>query len=85
MRGMPNNIKSDLQTIMSKFLWNEKKTLVSMKTICQSSKAGGLDMIDINNIIQCMQIKTIYKILNTKLDHLNARRQILFKDGRLNV
>ena len=29
-------------------------------------------MIDINNVIQCMQIKTIYKILNSKLDHWNA-------------
>ena len=72
MRGIPNNIKNDLQTIMTNFLWNDKKPLVSKKTICQSSRAGGLDMIDINSVIQCMQVKTIYKILNSKLDHWNA-------------
>ena len=72
MRGMPDTIKNNLQTIMCHFLLNNKKPLVSKKTTCQNLRDGGLDMIDINTVIQCMQIKTIYKILNSKLVHWNA-------------
>ena len=63
-RGIPLNYKKEINTIIWKFVWDNKIEQVG-RAICKLSlDKGGLNMIDTDELLETIEIKTIYRIIH---------------------
>ena len=72
MRGIPDIYAKQINDIVWSFIWDNKLNKIDRIVCCLSKNEGGMNMINLFNFIKSKQIKTIYKIMHSKLETWNA-------------
>ena len=58
-----NKFVKDLTLLIYKFIWNSKRDKIKRTTMCKSLEEGGLNMTQINVLIDCLEVTWIKKML----------------------
>ena len=71
-RGIPEVYLQEINKMIWNYIWDGKVNQIERKVCCNSKENGGMDMINLIELVESKQIKSIYKILHTKTESWNA-------------
>ena len=60
-----------IETIVYKFLWNDKNDKIKRKQMTQEYKKGGIKMIDVKTQLEIFQIKWVNRLISGEAQHGN--------------
>jgi hypothetical protein len=78
-RGIPNKYCKEIDKIISDFIWEGKKALVSAVNLKRPKYSGGLNLFSVSDIVSANMIKMVYKLIHSDVQNWNIIGKHYFK------
>jgi exonuclease III len=71
-RGIPEIYANEIENIINNFIWNNKRALISRKTLTREKALGGFNLYTIKDLKLALNVKMIYKVIHSNYYEWNA-------------